>query len=91
MRGILFVVDGPFLQCLYISFDGGDRCLQFMGDVGHELTPDILEMTQSRYIIENDKGADTLPFAIAQHRTGDLQKFSLGPWRTISVLRLPLP
>ena len=55
------VIDGSLLERFHKSDNGRQRRLNFMGHIGHKISPDLLELFQARHIVKDDHGFGVLP------------------------------
>ena len=66
--GVFLVVEGAVDQRFEETLDRGDRRPQFVGNVGDEVAPDVLEMPQPRDVVQDDEDADLASLRIVQER-----------------------
>ena len=65
---ILRVFDGTVAKGLHKSLNSRDWCPDFMRNVSHKITPDILEPPKACYIVKNDKRTDSMFISISKDR-----------------------
>ncbi len=67
------VREAVFQQRLDETLDRGDRRPQLVGDVGHEVAADVLQVPQPRHVVHYDQHADLLPAGVVQRRAVGVQ------------------
>ena len=61
--GVFRFLHGPGQQGLHEALDGGDRGFEFMGDIGREIPPGLLQAAQAGHVVDDDQGAEGLCLA----------------------------
>ena len=74
---LLGVVHCSVQQRFDIALDGGYRGFQLVGDIGHEIPPDALQLLQVGDVVEHQQGAVAAVQSLAEHGAVDVQESRL--------------